>query len=242
MQKTDFALKFTRVEDQINGLPVIIVAAGSASRMQGLDKIFAQIGGLPVIVRTLRAFENCSAISEITVVTREEKIADIKKLAERYSVSKLKNIVTGGTCREESVKNGILLYKDKSDKVLVHDAARPLVTDSVIKGVVKALESFDSVTCAVNAKDTIKTVDGQGMAADTLDRAKLVCVQTPQGVNVQKFLTVCETEDLTNFTDDTSVMEFLGLPTKITGGDYNNIKITTPEDIAVAEAILGKDW
>lgn len=242
MQKLDFALQFERVEENIGGYPVVIVAAGTSSRMQGADKQFSQLCGIPVLARTLRAFENSSAITEITVVTREEKIADIKKLGERYAVSKLKNVVVGGSCREESVRNGIALYKDKTDKILVHDGARPLVTDKVIKDVTVALKDFDSVTCAVRVKDTVKTVDEQGYVTATLDRTQLVSIQTPQGVNVGKFLSVCETEDLSKFTDDTSVIEFLGLPTKITEGDYANIKITTPEDIAVAEGLIRKEW
>lgn len=242
MQKLDFALQFERVEENINGYPVVIVAAGSSSRMQGADKQLAQLCGIPVLARTLRAFENCALIREITVVTREEKIADIKKLGERYAVSKLKNIVVGGSCREESVKNGITLYKGIYKKILIHDGARPLVTNKVICDVVKALETCDSVTCGVKVKDTIKKVDEQGFVTTTFDRSQLVSVQTPQGVNVDRFLEVAEKEDLSLFTDDTSVMEFLGISTKITEGDYANIKITTPEDIAVAEGILRKDW
>ncbi len=242
MQKLDFALQFERVEKNSKGYPVVIVAAGASSRMQGADKQFSQLCGIPVLARTLRAFENCSAITEITVVTREEKIADIKKLGERYAVSKLKNVVVGGSCREESVKNGIALYKDKSDKILVHDGARPLVTDKVIKDVAEALKDFDSVTCAVRVKDTVKTMDEQGYVTATLNRAQLVSIQTPQGVNVNKFLEVAECQTLDRFTDDTSVMELLGTTTKITEGDYANIKITTPEDIAVAEGLIRKEW
>lgn len=242
MPKLDFALQFQKVEEKNGGYPVVIVAAGASSRMQGADKQFTPLCGIPVLARTLRAFENSSAVSEITVVTREDKIADVEKMACRYAVSKLKNIVKGGTCREESVKNGVLLYKDKAEKILIHDGARPLVTDDIIVRVAEALKNFDSVTCAVKVKDTVKRIDGQGMVSDTVDRSALVSVQTPQGVNVAVFLSALEAGDPAAFTDDTSVMESVGTPTKTVEGDYKNIKITTPEDLAVAEAFIGREW
>ncbi len=243
MPKTDFTLEFKETIKAKDGLPVIIVAAGSSSRMQGTDKLFAPIGGIPVIARTLRAFENSPLISEITVVTREEKKADISLIAEKYAIGKLKQIVEGGSCREESVKNGVCLYKGREDKVLVHDAARPFITGKVIENVVSALRTADSVTCAVTVKDTVKLLDEKGEVISTLDRSRLAAVQTPQGVNVSKFLQIIESaEDITSFTDDTSVMESAGIPTQIVDGDYNNIKLTTPEDMVVAEALIEKEW
>ncbi len=243
MPKTDFALEFKETIQNKDGLPVIIVAAGSSSRMKGQDKLLAPIGGIPVIARTLRAFENCPLISEITVVTRAEKKADISLIAEKYAISKLKQVVEGGSCREESVKNGVLLYKGREDKVLIHDAARPFIPNKVIENVVSALRTQDSVTCATMVKDTVKTVDENGVVISTLDRSRLVAVQTPQGVNVAKFLQITESaEDLSNFTDDTAIMESAGITTKIVEGDYNNIKLTTPEDMIVAGALIEKEW
>lgn len=243
MPKTEFALKFEEVRQTSGGLPVVIVAAGSSSRMQGTDKQFSLLGGIPVLARTLRAFENSPIIGEITVVTRNEKIADIKKLGERYAVSKLKNLVEGGASRAESVRNGISLYRGKAEKILVHDGARPLVTEKIIRDVAEALKIYDSVTCAVKVKDTIKEVNAQGISVNTPDRSALFAVQTPQGVNVDIFLKTTENADMSRFTDDTSVMEFAGVSTFIVEGDYKNIKITTPEDIDVAEALAGqKEW
>ncbi len=243
MPKTDFALEFKETTKDKDGLPVIIVAAGSSSRMKGQDKLFAPIGGIPVIAKTLRVFENSPLICEITVVTREEKKADISLIAEKYAISKLKQIVNGGSCREESVRNGVCLYKDREDKVLIHDAARPFVTGKVIENVVMALRTADSVTCAVTVKDTVKLVGEKGEVISTLDRSHLAAVQTPQGVSVPKFLEIAESaEDLAAFTDDTAVMESAGIPTQIVEGDYNNIKLTTPEDMVVAEALIEKEW
>lgn len=242
MQKLEFALQFEKLENAAEGYPAIIVAAGSSSRMNGIDKQFALLGGIPVLARTLRAFENSRYISEITVVTREDKIPDIKKLAERYAVSKVKNVIVGGSCREESVKNGVELYRGKCSKILIHDGARPLVSEETIKGVAMALAQFDSVTCGVTPKDTVKCIGKDGIVQNTPDRDTMVLVQTPQGVNVDKFLQVADSHELNGFTDDTSVMEFLGIPTKITAGDYTNIKITTPEDVLVAEGYIRKEW
>jgi 2-C-methyl-D-erythritol 4-phosphate cytidylyltransferase len=242
MQKLDFSLQFEETKKKSSGYPVVIVAAGSSSRMQGVDKQFSPLCGIPVLARTLKAFENSPFITEITVVTREEKIADIEKLGKRYAISKLKNVIVGGASREESVKNGISLYKEKSQKILVHDGARPLVTQEVIQGVANALETSDSVACGVKIKDTVKIVDDNGMVTHTPDRSKLVSVQTPQGVDINKFLMICKNKDLSLFTDDTSVMEAGGITTQITQGDYSNIKITTPEDIALAQGIIEKEW
>ena len=241
--QTELAFRFEEIKQEKGWLPVVIVAAGSSSRMKGTDKQFSLLGGIPVLVRTLRAFENSSVIGEITVVTRSEKIADIKKLGERYAVSKLKNVIEGGSSRAESVRNGIALYKGKSEKILVHDGARPLVTEQIIRDVATALQTYDSVTCAVKVKDTIKEVNAQSLSVNTPDRSALVAVQTPQGVNVDIFLKTTENADMSSFTDDTSVMEFAGVSTFIVEGDYKNIKITTPEDIDVAEALAGqKEW
>ena len=242
MQKLKFSLEFEKREEHKGNLPVIIVAAGSSSRMQGTDKQMLEVGGTPVIVRTLRAFENCPVISEITVVTKQEKVADVKKLAERYAVGKLKNVVVGGSCRAESVKNGVSLYKGVSDKVLVHDGARPLVTDAVITRVAKALEEYNSVTCAVKVNDTVKRVNEEGIATETVNRDGLVLIQTPQGVNTNIFLNALDGADMSIFTDDTSVMEYVGEKTKIVEGDPNNIKITTPADVIKAEGIIRKEW
>ena len=242
MPKLDFALQFEKNAEALGGVPVVIVAAGSASRMQGIDKMFAPLCGISILAVTLRAFENCPLVSEITVVTRKEKISDVLKLGRSYAVSKLKNVVEGGDCREASVKNGVMLYEGKCDKILIHDGARPLVTSAVIERTVQGLKDYDSVTCAVKLKDTVKKINPQSNVIETPERAALVSVQTPQGVKVSEFLRLLKEQEPSNFTDDTSVMEAGGYVTHTVEGDYANIKVTTPEDIAVAEVFLGKEW
>lgn len=238
MQKLEFSLEYEKIEDSSEGFPAIILAAGTSSRMKGIDKRFIPIVGIPVLVRTLVAFQNCSSISEIVVSTSEDKIADVKKLAASYAIDKLSFVVKGGNSREESVKCGMLPLEGRYQKVIVHDGARPLIPVCVIERVADALKENDSVTCAVPLKDTIKRVDKDGIAIDTPVRAEYVAAQTPQGVNIDKFLSISENLDLSLFTDDPSILESVGIKTKVVDGDYKNIKITTPEDVCVAEAIL----
>ncbi len=242
MQKLDFSLKFERVEEKNDGIPAVIVAAGSSTRMKGTDKRFAHLLGVPVLARTMVAFQNCHSVSEIVVVTSEDKIPDVKKLAATYAIDKLSFTVAGGNSREESVKNGLLALKTKNEKALIHDGARPLVTADIIERVAEALKKYDSVTCAVPLKDTVKKIDHNGIVTDTPKRAELVSVQTPQGVNIAAFLAAAENFDLSLFTDDTSVMEAAGKITKTVDGSYRNIKITTPEDIDIAAGMIEKEF
>lgn len=238
MNATEFKLEFSAVAKETQGIPVVIVAAGSSSRMKGIDKQFATILGIPLLARTMSAFEKSPYISSIVIVTQKDKIADIKLLAQKYMISKLYNIVEGGDCREKSVEMGLKALPENTAKALVHDGARPLVSQDVIKNVVLMLNDNDCVACGVKVKDTIKKVNSEGFFTETVERENLISIQTPQGVNVSKFLEVATTSNLNQFTDDTSVLEFAGVKTKFVDGDYKNIKVTTPEDIALATVYL----
>lgn len=238
MNATEFKLEFSAVKTETQGIPVVIVAAGNSSRMMGIDKQFATLLGIPLLARTLMAFEKSQYVSSIVVVTQEEKIADIKRLAEKYMISKLYAIAQGGDCRETSVANGLKSLPENTAKALVHDGARPLVSQEIIKNTVEALKTNDCVACGVKVKDTIKKVGPDGFCTQTVERDNLISIQTPQGVNVEKFLDVAKQTNLDRFTDDTSVMEFAGVKTKLVDGDYKNIKVTTPEDITLATAYL----
>lgn len=239
MNKTELKLDYEVCTVPERGLPAIIVAAGSSTRMQGANKQFLELDGIPVIARTLMAFENCSAVKNIILVVRDEDIFALQLLAEKYMITKLSDIVCGGKCRPESVLKGFSRLSEDETYVLIHDGARPLVTDGVITAVADALEGFSAVTCAVKVKDTIKQVDENGCVVKTLDRSSLVAVQTPQGVKINDYLGVVKKiGDVSLFTDDTSIMEAAGFSVATVEGDYNNIKITTPEDIAIAEGIL----
>jgi len=238
MTETKPKLEYT-VCPECEPLPVIVVAAGNSTRMGGVNKQFIELLGVPVIARSLLAFQNSDSVSRIILVTRQEDINPLQLLCEKYGISKLSDIVAGGENRHESVMNGFACLNSGDKAVMIHDGARPLVSDSIICSVAEALNKYDAVTCAVKVKDTIKQVAPDGKIEKTLDRSKLVSVQTPQGVKVEEYLeAVKKVEDVCQFTDDPSVLEAAGYDAYVVEGSYKNIKITTPEDIALAEIYL----
>lgn len=235
--KFEFEISYA---DENGGIPVIIVAAGNYTRMNGINKQLLTLNGIPVIARTLLAFEKSRYISRIILVTREEDIFTMQLLAEEYSVSKLTDIVKGGKNRQESVLSGLNMLGDEA-KVLIQDGARPFVTEEIIKNVAENLNEYKAVTCGIKVKDTIKKLNPDGTVRETLNREELFAVQTPQGVTVPEYRAAIELQaDLSVFTDDMSIMEAAGHVVKCVEGSYNNIKITTPEDIIIAENILKK--
>ena len=242
MSTKTFSLEYTKTDSVNASVGVIIVAAGAASRMGGINKILAPISGRPVIAHTISAFNSNPNILDIVLVTRNDMILDLQKIADEYGFLKVTDIVEGGSCREESVKKGFeRLNKNPAIKtVLVQDGARPLASEEVINRVIKAAEEFSATVPAVPVKDTIKKVGALGKVTKTVDRANLVNIQTPQGFGVETFKIALEKagEDLSSFTDDASVTEAAGIPVYTVLGDYKNIKITTPEDIVLAEAYL----
>ena len=241
MQTKTFELTYTKTEDNDGLVGVIIVAAGSASRMGGVNKILAPLAGKPVICHTLSAFNENPAISDIVLVTREDMVLDLQKIADEYGFLKVTDIITGGSCREESVKKGFeRITKNQNIKnVLIHDGARPLISQKVITSVINAVEEFSAVVPAVSVKDTIKKIGVLGKVEETVDRSNLVSIQTPQGFEVETFKTALEkADDLSRFTDDASIAEAAGFFVYTVMGDYKNIKITTPGDVILAEAYL----
>ena len=144
--KTETVLKYEVSEVPKDGIPAIIVAAGSFTRMEGVNKQLAEISGIPVIVRTLMAFENSSLVSSIILVVRPDDVFSMQLLTEKYGITKLTDIVCGGNCRQESVVKGLSRISVTAEKVLIHDGARPLVDGDTIERVVKGLDSFSAVT------------------------------------------------------------------------------------------------
>lgn len=237
--KTETVLKYEVSEIPKDGIPAIIVAAGSFTRMEGVNKQLAEISGIPVIIRTLMAFENSSLVSSIILVVRPDNVFSMQLLTEKYGITKLTDIVCGGNCRQESVVKGLSRVSVTAEKVLIHDGARPLVDGDTIERVVKGLDSFSAVTCAVPIVDTVKRVDGKGQVLETLNRDGLVSVQTPQGVRIADYKSALKkAEDLSAFTDDTSIMENAGFKVLTVMGSRDNIKITTKRDISFAESLL----
>ncbi len=239
MNLAELKLDFEFCSESEKSLPVIIVAAGNSTRMQGINKQFLTLGGIPVISKTMLAFENSSLISRIILVAKESDIPRLQLLAEKYSVSKLTDIVVGGENRQQSAQNGLSRLTEDEKKVLIHDGARPFVNNIIIENVCTALEEFPAVTCGVKLKDTIKQINSDGTVAKTLKRDELFSVQTPQGVWANEYReALARFGDLSAFTDDTSIMEAAGHTVKCVEGSYHNIKITTSEDIAVAEGYI----
>ena len=215
----------------------VIVAAGTASRMGGIDKVMAELDGEPMIARTVRTFQNCDAISEIVVVTRPDLIVPIMSLCAGFD--KVKAVVAGGASRQESVKLGLNALSNRVQLVAVQDGARPLVSDAVIDRTVRAAHSYGAAAPAVPVKDTIKVAQG-GLVASTPDRSQLRAVQTPQVFDfdlLRGALKKAEAENLT-VTDDCSAVEQMGMSVKLVEGDERNIKITTPLDLKMAALLL----
>lgn len=215
----------------------VIVAAGSASRMGGIDKVMAPLGGEPMILRTVRAFAECDVVKEIVVVTREDLILPISGLC--AGIPKVNAVVAGGKSRQASVKLGMNTLSDKVKLAAIQDGARPLVTWQLIDRVVRAAHTYGAAAPAVPVKDTIKEVQG-GLVRQTPDRSTLYAVQTPQVFDfdlLQGALQKAEEEEA-QVTDDCSAVERLGFSVRIVEGDERNLKVTTPMDLKIAEMLL----
>ena len=240
MNATKPLLQFEAINQNAQGVPVIVVAGGSSARM-GQNKQLIKLCGVPVLVRTLKAFQCCNAVSNIILVAAKDTVLEYQNLCENYMLTKVSDIVEGGSNRQESVLCGIKRLNSDDEVVLIHDGARPLVTDDIINRVINGLKEFNAVVPAVKAKDTIKQILENGVVVKTVKRDDLVQVQTPQGVRVKNYLAALEGKVLNTFTDDASIFEAVGESVLTVMGDYKNIKITTPEDVAVAVAFLKED-
>ena len=215
----------------------VIVAAGTASRMGGIDKVMAELEGEPMIVRTVRTFQTCDAVKEIVIVTREDLILPIRDLCK--DLDKVKAVVCGGKSRQESVELGLSALSNKVKLVAVQDGARPLITHAVIDRTIRAAHSYGAAAPAIPVKDTIKVVNG-GVVSSTPDRKTLQAVQTPQVFDLALLKGALKKakQDGAEVTDDCSAVELMGMSVKIVEGDERNIKVTTPLDLAIAKLLL----
>lgn len=215
----------------------VIVAAGSASRMGGIDKVMAELGGKPMVQRTVETFQNTDIIKKIVIVTREDLILPIMELCHGYD--KVMAVVAGGSSRQESVNLGLNALAGECKLVAVHDGARPLITPAVIDRTVRAANSYGAAAPAVAVKDTIKVVTG-GVVESTPDRSTLRAVQTPQVFDYDLLRGALQKaeDDGTEVTDDCSAVERLGMSIKIVEGDERNLKVTTPMDLKIAQLLL----
>lgn len=220
----------------------VIVAAGSSRRMGGENKLLLEIDGVPVLARTLSAFQKCAAIRDIVLVCREQDIMPYTELAKAFSIDKLCTVTRGGETRTESVLAGITAAPENAVLVAVHDGARPLVSEAVITEAVTTAAEYGAAAPVVPVKDSIKRIKDGNIAADVA-RDTLAAVQTPQVFRKDLLCRALTSaaERGYSFTDDCAAVESLGTIVKATHGSYQNIKITTPEDILVAEALLTRE-
>lgn len=215
----------------------VIVAAGSATRMQGIDKMLVPLAGVPVVLRSVRALAASDCIDSLVIVTRTECMETLRTLC--AEVSKPVTVVAGGASRPESVLAGLAALPEGTELAAIHDGARPLVTQAVIAEAVEAAERCGAAAPAVPVHDTIKQAEN-GLVRATPERKTLFAVQTPQVFDVKLLKTVLRAamERGIALTDDCSAVEAAGKPVVLTQGCEENLKITTPVDLTLAEAIL----
>ena len=220
----------------------LIPAAGMGRRMgNAVAKQFLPLGDKPMLAHTLLAFQRASGIDEIIPILSEEDMEScLRDVIELYHITKVKTLVVGGRERQDSVANGLKKVEKDASIVLVHDGVRPFVTQEMIKESVEFAKKGECVAVGVPLKDTIKEVDDKGIVRSTLERSRLWAIQTPQTFPV-KILRRAYEESYRNKTcgtDDATLVERTGGKVRVIMGSYENIKITTPEDLLVAEEIL----
>ena len=218
---------------------VVVVAAGTASRMQGIDKVLAPLGDMPILVRTLTVFQRCADVGEIVVVTREDLLVEISNLCKVYSLDKVSKIVVGGAERMLSVRAGLREVHREAQLIAIHDGARPFLSDRVLDKVLHQASASGAAAPAIPVNDTVKRAEN-GIVLETVDRSTLWAIQTPQVFQADLIRAAVEkaAQENAQVTDDCSVVERLGMKVVLTEGDRQNIKVTTPFDILLGEAIL----
>lgn len=215
---------------------VIIVGAGSSQRMGGVDKIFALIDGKPLLAHAIEAFEVCAEVSQIVLVLNEDNLNEGMKLTQEKGYLKVTGAYHGGLRRQDSVAEG-LKRLEGCEWIIVHDGARPCVTPTLIEHGLREAAETGVAIAAVPAKDTIKTIGADMMVQETLPREALWMVQTPQFFWADIIKDAYRRMN-DNVTDDATLVEALGYRVKVFWGSYDNIKVTTPEDLTLAEIIL----
>lgn len=214
----------------------IILAAGSGTRMKAdKSKLLLELNGKTVIERTVAVFSKIKAINEIIVVCKKNDLDDFEKVLGNYDVS----YCFGGDTRQQSVMNAVETI-DNCDYLIIHDGARPLVTEKEILDTLDMAVKNGASAVGVPVKDTIKVIDSDCRITDTPDRASLISIRTPQIFSYELYLKASQLakEQDKDFTDDCRIVENYGKPVFVTMGEYSNIKITTPEDIPMAESII----
>lgn len=217
----------------------VIVAGGKGKRMgASINKVYLKLLGREILAHTIAAFNNCDIIDEIIVVTGTDDIEVCENIVKRDGLNKVTRIIEGGRERQNSVYNGITAAS--GDIVAIHDGARCLITDNEIKSVVNDAVNYGAAALGVTVKDTLKTIDETGAITGTVNRDLTVQIQTPQVFKRDEITELHQRIEHDNITvtDDCSVFEHYGKTVHVTIGSYDNIKLTTPEDITIGEQIL----
>ncbi|MFZ7943154.1 2-C-methyl-D-erythritol 4-phosphate cytidylyltransferase [Neobacillus sp. 19] len=220
---------------------VILPAAGLGKRMRaGKNKLLLELNGMPVLVHTLRVFEEDEDCEGIILAIHPQDEQEFKALLRKYRVRKVLNLVPGGDERQHSIYNALKTV-ESNGIVLVHDAARPFIRKGHIHRLTETARETGAAIIGVPAKDTMKKVQ-DGVVVETVERSSLWAVQTPQAFRISILREAYEKAERDHFlgTDDSSLVERLNVPVSVVEGDYDNIKLTTPEDLFFAEAILKK--
>lgn len=217
---------------------MVVVAAGSSARM-GEDKLFIELGGMPVLARTLLAIEKSEYVDEIIVVTRSDLLEKCAKLCIEYGIEKAGRFLLGGSDRLHSALAGAVEASGEAKLIGIHDGARPFVSQALIERVIRCAAEYDAAVPALPVHDTVK-IAVNGIIETTLERENVVSVQTPQVFTAEliKCALTSAVENGLSITDDSSAVEELGVPVRTVAGEADNIKLTTPNDLELAEVLL----
>jgi 2-C-methyl-D-erythritol 4-phosphate cytidylyltransferase len=221
---------------------VIIPAGGTGRRMGGeIPKQYLSLAGIPILVHTLKEFQRSPIVDEILLVVPGGDVAEVRRdVVERYDFSRVSLVIAGGRERQDSVRNALVYVRDEHEIILVHDGVRPFVTGALIERAVAGAKAFGAVTVGVPVRDTVKAVDAAGRVVKTVLREGLWLTQTPQAFRREVILAAYERAAADGFygTDDASLVERMGIPVRMIPGDVDNIKVTTPEDLARGERMI----
>ena len=209
----------------------------------GVNKNLMELAGEPILIRTLKVFSKIERVNFLIVIVAAHEVELVERLLSAEKNLQPWVVTIGGSERQYSIANGLKLLPDDTELVLVHDAARPLISARTIENVIDAAEKFGGAIAAVPEKNTIKVVDAEGFVKYTPPRSELFAIQTPQGFRREVLLRAYDLAAAENFlgTDDASLVERLGIKIKIVASSYKNIKVTTPEDIQIAETFLREE-
>ncbi|MCD4783918.1 MAG: 2-C-methyl-D-erythritol 4-phosphate cytidylyltransferase [Candidatus Eremiobacteraeota bacterium] len=225
------------LHDKNKTFTAVVPAAGKSTRMRGIDKLFADLAGKPVIIRTLEAISADRRIENIILTVSPDALDIISNLLKKFPIPKLIKVVRGGKRRQDSVFEGIV--NAPGEYIVIHDGARPLLSKSLLRRILDSVDSTPGIIPAFAVSDTIKRIDDNGFVVNTLDRSKIVRIQTPQvfekTVLMESYRVLVKRS--ISITDDSSVLEVAGFPVKTVEGSEFNIKITNTEDLELARAI-----